>query len=303
VAVPETITRRPATRADAAAFAEMAAADESALLGRPSRLGEGDMLAWWSRCDLEADSWLLEEDGRLVGGGWFELHAPLCFFVGIVAAGEKGRGLGGLLGDLGDGRAAASGAERVHTWTIAADRAAAALFESRGYHEVRRFYDMAIALDGPAPEPSLPDGLRLELFREEEARAFYEALDEAFQDHWEHHPRSFEEWWAEKLAMHGYDPTLWFVVRDGDEVAATVWNESNRNGGGYVAALGVRRRWRGRGLGKALLHHTFGEFARRGETRVTLGVDAESPTGATKLYESVGMHVELESVVFERSLP
>jgi ribosomal protein S18 acetylase RimI-like enzyme len=68
-----------------------------------------------------------------------------------------------------------------------------------------------------------------------------------------------------------------------------------------VAALGVRRPWRGRGLGRALLLHTFGEFHRRGVTRISLGVDSENPTGATKLYESAGMQVELEQVVFERA--
>jgi ribosomal protein S18 acetylase RimI-like enzyme len=69
-----------------------------------------------------------------------------------------------------------------------------------------------------------------------------------------------------------------------------------------VGALGVRRPWRGRGLGRALLLRTFAEFRRRGVTRVTLGVDAENPTGATRLYESVGMDVELEAVVYEKTL-
>jgi len=303
VAVPETITRRPATKEDAPAVAAVAAADEAALTGRLSRIGAGDVLAWWSRCDLEKNSWVLEQDGRMVGVGWFEHVDALGFFVGIVAVGEKGRGLGAMQIDLGESCATETGVRRIHTWAPALDRAAAELFESRGYREVRRFYDMAIELDGPVPEPSLPDGLVLETFREEDARAFHAALGEAFEDHWEHHPRPFEEWWEEKLATHDYDPTLWFVVRDGDEIAATVRNDPERNGGGYVAALGVRRPWRGRGLGKALLHRSFAEFVRRGQTRVTLGVDADSPTGATKLYESVGMHVELEAVVFERSLP
>ena len=79
-------------------------------------------------------------------------------------------------------------------------------------------------------------------------------------------------------------------------------NEANRNGGGYVALLGVRRAWRGLGLGKALLYRSFAEFWTRGVTRVTLGVDAESPTGATKLYERVGMEVESCMVVFEKAL-
>ena len=64
----------------------------------------------------------------------------------------------------------------------------------------------------------------------------------------------------------------------------------------------MRRPWRGKGYAKALLLHTFREFYERGMPRVTLGVDAESPTGATHLYERVGMHVEAENVVFEKAL-
>ena len=36
--------------------------------------------------------------------------------------------------------------------------------------------------------------------------------------------------------------------------------------------------------------------------RVTLGVDAANPTGATHLYEAVGMHVKSENIVYEKSL-
>jgi ribosomal protein S18 acetylase RimI-like enzyme len=64
----------------------------------------------------------------------------------------------------------------------------------------------------------------------------------------------------------------------------------------------VRREFRGRGYAKALLYRTFAEFWDRGVPRVTLGVDAASPTGATHLYESVGMHVESENVVYEKML-
>lgn len=300
--VPGTITQRPATRDDASVVAALLAEDETALVGHPSRLSEVDVASWWAGTDLERDSWVLEEDGRLVAVGWFDHHGPLGVHVGIVAQGAKGRGLGARLVDLGEGRAAAVGAERAHTFALALDRAAADLFESRGYREVRRFYDMAIELTEPVLDPSLPDGLAVEALAEEDARAFYEALDEAFEDHWEHHPRPFEQWWEQKKAAPDFDPTLWFLIRDGGEVAATVRNDPERNGGGYVGAIGVRRPWRGRGLGKALLLHSFAEFQRRGQTRVTLGVDAENPTGATKLYERVGMHVEMEAIVFEKAL-
>jgi ribosomal protein S18 acetylase RimI-like enzyme len=79
-------------------------------------------------------------------------------------------------------------------------------------------------------------------------------------------------------------------------------NDPERNGGGYVGAIGVQRAWRGKGLGRALLVRTFAEFYARGVSRVTLGVDAQSPTGATKLYEGVGMTTENAAVVYEKAL-
>jgi ribosomal protein S18 acetylase RimI-like enzyme len=93
------------------------------------------------------------------------------------------------------------------------------------------------------------------------------------------------------------------LIRDGEEIAAVVRNDPNRLRGGYLGALGVRRPWRGRGYGRALLLYSFREFRLRGMSRATLGVDAANPTGATALYESVGMHVELENLVWERLLP
>jgi mycothiol synthase len=54
----------------------------------------------------------------------------------------------------------------------------------------------------------------------------------------------------------------------------------------------VRESERGRGLGKALLHHGFAEYARRGVERVGLKVDAGNPTGAPQLYERVGFVID-----------
>jgi mycothiol synthase len=64
--------------------------------------------------------------------------------------------------------------------------------------------------------------------------------------------------------------------------------------------LGVRRRWRRRGLGLALLLQSFTDFRRRGATRVGLGVDAESPTGAVSLYEQAGMQVVRRNDAYEK---
>jgi ribosomal protein S18 acetylase RimI-like enzyme len=82
---------------------------------------------------------------------------------------------------------------------------------------------------------------------------------------------------------------------DGDEIAgaALCWAVPSlgENGLGWVGQLWVRRPWRRRGLGLALLHHAFRELYQRGYARVGLGVDSESLTGATRLYERAGMHM------------
>ena len=291
---------RPATTGDYGAIVDLLVADEESLYGRPSQIGVSDLREWMSRTDLAQDSWLYDDDGTLCAVGWFDQIADedVAFAVGVVHPDWKGRGLGSELLDRSEARARHYGKTRLHQFALAPDDAGRALLRSRGYEEVRRFYEMAIELDAAPDVPSMG----IETLDPADVRSFHAALDEAFQDHWEHHGQSFDEWWGRHSANPNLDLSLWFVIRERGEMAAVVRNEANRNGGGYVAAIGVRRPWRGKGYAKALLLHTFREFWDRGIKRVTLGVDAQSPTGATHLYERVGMHVEQENVVFEKSL-
>ena len=112
----------------------------------------------------------------------------------------------------------------------------------------------------------------------------------------------FEKWWERQVAKPDHDPSLWFLVRTGEEVVAATRNDPERSGGGWIGAIGVRPAWRGRGLAKALLLHSFREFHRRGQRRVGLGVDSQNATGATELYESIGMVVDSEQVVWEKEV-
>jgi mycothiol synthase len=69
-----------------------------------------------------------------------------------------------------------------------------------------------------------------------------------------------------------------------------------------VDVVAVRHPWRGRGLGLALLRHAFGEFYRRGVREVSLSVDAESTTGAPRLYRRAGMRVAGRYMLYQREL-
>jgi ribosomal protein S18 acetylase RimI-like enzyme len=288
---------RPATRDDVAAVAEVFASAEEALLGRRSSFDADAVMGWWQTIAFETNTWLFEEDGALVAAAGAEVEGDRGNGGGAVVPSAQGRGLGAQLIDLMEGRLAEERAARSLSWALAADERAAELFQLKGYREVRRFWEMAIDLEQEPPEPAVV----IEPFREEEAPALHAANEEAFEDHWEPHSEPFEKWWERQQGRANHDPSLWFVIHDGDEVAGLARNEL-RASGGYVGSLAVRRPWRGRGYGRALLLHSFREFRRRGMTRATLGVDATNPTGATHLYESVGMHVETEEIVWEKRL-
>lgn len=273
--------------------------EDEVAAGFRSRLGQEDVVDIWAHTDLEHDSWLTEEDGRIVAAGGGQLHAGTYFARGCVRPGAKGRGLGALLIDLSEQRAKAHGVPSVHQVTLGPDAAARSLLEARGYREVRRHYEMTIELDEPPAEPELPEGLSIETFQVEEAEAWYAAMNEIFAAEWGFELEPFPEWW-ERHARD--DHSLWFVVLDGAEIAALLQATENRRGGGLVNWVGVRTPWRRRGLGRALLLHAFGELRRRGASRVGLGVDSQNPAGATKLYESVGMVVEADHATFAKEI-
>ena len=283
---------------DAGAVAALIAAEEERFYGHPGRLTGADILMF---LQYAKEAWVWEEDGRMVASASYGVHGDAAEFRGVVA--DKGRGLGTEIVERGEAFARTEGARKIHAGAPEPDAAARALLESHGYHEVRRFYHMAIELDEEPPEPVLPAGLVVDELRDDEYQAFHETLNEAFAEHWEWHPKPYEEWIERRQGQHrDAQGPIWFVVRDGDELAAVTRNDADVAGGGYVGAIGVRPAWRGKGLGKALLQRTFAEFWRRGTKRVTLDVDSQNATGAVALYERVGMHVEQCGVAFEKTL-
>jgi mycothiol synthase len=283
---------------DAPIVAGLIAAEEERLYGRPGRVTGADIVTFMQ---YTKEGWVWEENGHMVASASYGVHGDAANFRGVVA--DKGRGLGTQIVERGEAFARAEGVQRVHAAAPEPDAAARALFESRGYREVRRFYEMAIELTEEPAQPVLPAGLVVDELRDDEYEAFYEALNEAFAEHWEWHPQPYEEWLERRQGQHRDEHgPVWFVVRDGDELAAVTRNDADVAGGGYVGAIGVRPAWRGQGLGKALLQRTFAEFWRRGTTRVTLDVDSQNETGAVALYERVGMHVDTCGVAFEKPL-
>jgi mycothiol synthase len=296
---PEGFRVRAVRSADTAAVNDVVVAADTAVQGY-SDSTEEDIVDWWRTVDLERDSWLLEDDA-VAAFGVVETHGEDAEIDGYVHPERKGRGLGSwLLGraeEWGRGRGLAA----IRTWSLGTDLDARRLFEGRGYREVRRYYRMLIEQQEPPPAPEWPARFRVDTHTREDARAFHQALNEAFVDEWHFVPLSFDEWTERRLKAPNFDPTLWFIVRDGGRIAAVLRADPEVEKAGWIGALGVLEPWRRRGLGLALLRHAFGEFYRRGQPRVALGVDAENTSGATRLYERAGMHVAWEAICFRRT--
>ena len=197
------------------------------------------------------------------------------------------------------------GAARVRSFVQGDDPVLRPVLEEAGWKPIRYSFQMRIDLDGELPEPEWPAGLTPRNLRPGEERRVHEAHMDAFADHWDHHRYSFEDWTDFNLRDHSFDPSLWWLVEDGDELAALSLNSWHFSGDpkfGWIGILGVRKPWRRRGLAQALLRHSFRDFRDRGATRVGLGVDGENTTGAVRLYEHVGMRIVRRNDTYEKLL-
>lgn len=187
-----------------------------------------------------------------------------------------------------------------------------AFFESLGYRPVRYFYDMGITMQEPPTVLPLPAGFTLKTFDyPAELEAVVAAKDDMWQDHYGHVPHSLADlvaFWRSSLENDPkFDPSLWYLATDDatGEIAGLVLCELEAEANadeGEIATVGVRRAYRKRGLAEAMLTHVLAEFWRRGQKTVALGVDADSLTGATRLYERVGMRIRKCFVRLQKEL-
>jgi mycothiol synthase len=176
------------------------------------------------------------------------------------------------------------------------------LYEQAGYQVTRHSYRMEISLDNAPPPPQWPEGFAVRTMSPGEEERVYDAHMASFADTWNFTPESFEVWSHWFVKDPAFDPSLWFLVEAGDELAGIAMTRVSENEPGlaWVRILGVLPKFRERGLAQALLRHTFAEYASRGLDRVGLGVDAENPTGAVRVYERAGMHVARTNLILEK---
>jgi mycothiol synthase len=308
------ITIRPAAPSDLYAVVDLVNACSVAEGGTPDETPE-NLRSYWAApgFDLSTDAWAVVAPGRrLVGYEQVEVgdgSAPL-ELDGYVHPEFVGRGIGARLLGLAECRArqaladlSARGSLPLRGTIASANARARELFTGQGFHAIRHFWRMQIDFETPPAPPEWPEGVAVRGFvRGHDERAAYEAIEEAFADHWEHTRLPFDEWVRARTQRDDFDPSLWFLALEGGEAAGAALCYPRGERFGWVRGLGVRRPWRGRGVGMALLRHAFGAFYARGYRGAGLGVDASSPTGATRLYERAGMRVTEQYETYEKTI-
>jgi ribosomal protein S18 acetylase RimI-like enzyme len=303
---------RPPTEEDISAILRLLHDFDIAEGGEADPWTPASVLGWWQDLDIATDAWLvLPPDGQLAGyasvndDGGGRLIAD-----GYIHPAQQGRGIGSTIIDLTEQRAAAmletqpDGARVVLVNNIMANSERARnLLETRGYELTRVFFRMEIALEQAPSLPRYPEGFRVRSSdgSPQDVYRAYTTIEEGFMDHWAHVPRSFDDW-QKHMFNEPVDPALWFLAQDGDQIVGAALCRVRDDGSGWVNQLAVRRPWRKRGLGLALLHHLFATFAQRGVRKVGLGVDGQSLTGAQRLYERAGMYVAARFARYEKEL-
>lgn len=281
------------TRDDAQAVLELMIAVDVAEYGEPDSSLD-DLLEGWSDLDLEQDAWLVwRPDGKLIGYAAVSWHSPRFWFDFYTEPTLAPESIAAFLLAQCEARAR----ERAQAESLSQATAATILphinaaglraveglgFTARQYH-----FRMQIDFESPPPAPTWPEGLTLRTFVPgQDERPVYELIQAAFERPGRVRP-SFEQWCAQMLRPDYFKSDVWFLLHHQDELigAALCYDDPDQ---GWVRQLGVAQSWRRRGLGSALLRHSFCVFYQRGYRRVALGVEAAN-ANAYQLYESVGM--------------
>jgi mycothiol synthase len=264
------------------------------------------VFAHLKNCDPEQDMLFAEVSGETIAFSrvwWAEegTGERLYISLGFVHPDWRRKGLGTAMLRYNEGRLreiARAHPDEIRksfrAWATDAEQGAHALFARAGYEAVRHYVEMIRPITPPRPDAPLPAGLVVRAVEPDQIRAIWEGMQEASREHWGYVPpteQDYERWTTGRL----FAPDLWKVAWDGEQVAGMVLNRLDRvqneqygRRRGYTHGVFVRRPWRRHGLARSLLVLSIEMFREMGMEETALGVDTQNPSGALRLYESLG---------------
>ncbi len=204
------------------------------------------------------------------------------------------RGHGTRLVEAGRRLAATDGLPNLRLWSPLDLPGPEAFLRRQGFRYDASMWRMHLPETTPVVEPAFGADVNLRSSRPGiDEPAFVEVANDAFADH--PSPVRFSLAGA-RLAMSrpGFDPitvSLLAPAADPEQLIGFARIELVRTEGGELAgdvhAIGLRRAWRSRGLGRELLRWSVTELRRRHAGDIYLTVEAEN-SAALRLYETEG---------------
>ena len=256
-------------------------------------------------CDPQHDLLFAEVNGKPICYCRVEwrIQQPdilILWSIGFLCQDWRRKGLGRAMLDWSERRLRVVTAGQPHAqcfFELFADEKEAgkhALAQAAGYHVERQFYTMVRPDLENIPDLPLPDGVELRSVDASQYRKVWDAMQEAFRDHWgycEPEEKDYQSW----LENPQFQTDLWQVAWRGDEVVGMVLGfideDANRQfhqQRGWTEEISVRRPWRGRGVARALIASCLRALKARGMSEAALGVDTQNLSGALRLYEQMG---------------
>lgn len=251
---------------------------------------------FWERAgfDPTRDAWVATADDRVLGFG--ELHTSQDV---LVRTRPETDGLHRRLLETVEAAARARGMEFVAATVPDIDVTAVSAYEAAGYGRSREVWRMWVEHDAEPPAPAPPDGVTIRPYAGDDAEAVHRLLDAAYTGWDEDYvPVPHPEWLSFMTDHRDFDPGCWFLAESGRRLIGACLNWKD----GWVKDLAVHPDWRRRGLGEALLRHTFHELWQKGVRRIGLKVDSNNGTGAPRLYERLGFVTDRRYPMFLKRL-
>ena len=210
--------------------------------------------------------------------------------------------------ELMSGRGVTS--SQLDSGVFAGDERQRAWLRTTGYTHARSWWQMTRPVPVKEAYGTLPPPLPGVIIRrvrtgrdgmpaEADLRTVHDIIEAAFDDHFNAHHETFDEFISRLREDPGHRWDHWWVAELDDDpsegvlpvgalVATALERHGNRPASSYIEYLGVLTAARGRGVGTSLVHAVIADAASRGRSHVGLEVDADSPTGAEAFYASLG---------------
>lgn len=294
---------------DAAAVTDFVAFVDTDEFGFPD-IEIQDVLDLWNTLPLNKNVWIVETKGaeQIVGYGFVEETATdRLYSSAFVHPQYKGRGIGTHLLELIDTRAheirdSKDASIKLDNVVPADNKKAIELLEMKGYHFNRLYQRMRIDIVDMPEVVIAPIGVVIRPYSSDlDAVKLYETYRESFQDSREFSAQTYDEWSKQKHSAN-YDQSLWFVAYADKELIGFVLCKIFDGADIYIDLLGVKRSWRGNGIGLSLIHTVFREGFIRNNKTVFISVDSNSLTKANLLYERAGFKTIFKVALFQKEM-